>query len=197
MIETFAIPLTFMIIASLALWVIIGSKGWWILKATAVVIASLFCITLWNSLDDLQGWATNDKVPAKFEIKWISVEEPNKKTDAPGAIYLWIKDSEPDKTTHSWYISTKHKNINEESRLHKMPYSRKGHEQAVKIQQRIAKGEKFMAGNGENDGKGGMSKYSKDKNKKGGKSGGGMTEGSDEFNLYELPPPSYPQKLLE
>lgn len=192
MIEIFAIPLTFMIITSLALWVIIGSKGWWILKSAAVMIASLFCITLWNSLDDLQGWATSDTTPAKFEIKWISVEEPNQKTDSPGAIYLWVKDLEPEKTAHSWYISTKHKNIGKEPRLHKIPYSRKGHEQAVKIQQKIAKGDRFMAGNG-NYGKNGVGK---NQGKKDNKSTEGGTESGTEFNLYELPPPSYPQKDL-
>lgn len=203
MIQTFAIPLTFIIIASLALWIIIGSKGWWILKAAAVVIASLFSITLWQSLDDVQGWPTTKTIPAKFEIKWIGVEEPNKKTDAPGAIYIWLKDLEPEKTPHSWYISTRHKNINGEPRLHKLPYTRQGHEQAMKIQQQIAKGGKFMAGRsgkggvgevGDGNGKGGKGKA---KGKKGGKGGEGMTEGGDEFNFYELPPPSYPQKWIE
>ena len=210
MINTFAIPLTFMIVASLSLWIIIGSKGWWILKSLAVLGVSFFTITLWYSLDGLQGWPTKETIPAKFEVKWIAVEEPNKKTDAPGAIYAWIKDLEPEKTPHSWYISTKHKDVNSEPRLHKMPYSREGHEKSMQIQKQIAGGKKFMGqrgkdggvgqpGNGKvGEGEAGEGKNGAGKAKgKGNKSGGGMTENADEFNIYELPPPSYPQKFLE
>jgi hypothetical protein len=199
MIDTFAIPLTFIIIATLALWIIVGSKGWWLLKAATIVVVSVFCVFLWRSLDDLQGWPTNDPIPNKFEVKWITVNEPNKKTDSPGAIYVWLKDLEPEKTSHSWYLTTKHKNVNDEPRLHKMPYTRERHEQAMKIQAKIGKGGKFMAqkskgGIGEGSG---QHKGPKGQSKGKGKGGGGMSEGGDEFKFYELPPPSYPEKVLE
>jgi len=201
MIETFAIPLTFIILASLALWIIIGSKGWWILKAFAVVFACGFSILLWKSLDELQGWPTTDSIPNKFEIKWVVVDEPNKKTGSDGSIYVWLKDIEPAKANHSWYLTSKHKNINDEPRLHKTPYTKNGHEQAMKIQEKIGKGEKAYGqkkgkGMGEG-GEGGDGKGPKGQGQGKGKGGGGMTENADEFNLYELPPPSYPQKLLE
>jgi hypothetical protein len=151
MIETFAIPLTFVILASLALWIIIGSKGWWILKACYVILVFCFTIFLWKSLDELQGWPTTDSIPNKFEIKWVTVEEPNKKTGSDGSIHVWLKDIEPTKNSHSWYITSKHKNINDEPRSHKLPYTKNGHEQAAKIQEKIGKGGKAY---GQKKGKG-------------------------------------------
>ena len=211
MINTFAIPLTFLIVASLSLWIVIGSKGWWFLKTLVVVGVSLFTIALWHSLHGLQGWPTTETIPNKFEVKWIAVEEPNKKTDAPGAIYVWIKDLEPEKTPHSWYMTTVHKDIGSEPRLHKMPYSREGHEKTMQIQKQIAGGKKFLGqkgkdgsvgepGKGKGDGEAGEGAGKNKgvgKNKGTGVGGGGMTENADEFNIYELPPPSYPQKFLE
>ena len=197
MIETFSIPLAFIIVASLALWIIIGSKGWWILKALAVIFATTFSIFLWRSLDDVQGWPTTSILPNTFEIKWISVDEPNLKTNHPGAIYVWVKDLEPNKSSHSVYLKTKHNNINNEPRLHKMPYTREMHKNAIKIQQKIAKGEKFSAArNGIGTGKGKHPKGNGD-NDKDSKNSGSLSQESDGFDFYELPPPVYPQKLFE
>lgn len=220
MIETFAIPLTFLIVTALTLWVVIGSKGWWWAKAAVVIVTVAFSITLWQSLDGIQGWPSSDKLPAKFEIKWIFVLEPNQKTKAAGAIYVLAQDIEPEKSQHSWYLNLKHKDLSQEPRIYKTPYSRAMHEQSIKIQSRIKQGGRFFAqsnkegvgGDGDGDGDGeegdgdagsGKGGKGKGKGKKGkgrgqggvsGMSGGGMTENAEDFMLYELPPPSYPQK---
>ena len=202
MIETFSIPLTFILIVAIALWIIIGSKGWWVLKASTVLIACWFSVFLWNSLADIQGWPTEKPMPPKFEVKWTVVEEPNKKTDSAGAVYFWIIDLNPEKSTQSYYMKSTYGQLNGVPRVHKMPYSKKLHQLAVDIQQKIAKGGKFFGGNkgdgkkGKGDGNGKGDGDSE--GKKGGKGGkGGMTPNAEEFNLYELPPPHLPPKDVD
>ena len=194
MLQTFAIPLTFIIISSMALWIIIGCKGWWWLKALTVVVALWFSAFLWGSLNTIKGWATTDPVPDKYELKWVVIKEPNKKTEHPGAIYLWMIDlnaKDKDKGT---------------PRVYEVPYSKELHQQAVNAMGKIGKGGKFFGskngkgigkGDGEGEGSGGkgLGRKGKGKGQKG--AGGGMSENTDAFRLYELPPPSYPQKFLE
>lgn len=209
MIDTFAIPLTFVILCAITLWLLVGSKGWWVLKSLVVVLVFFFSISLWKSLDDLQGWATECKVPERFEVLWVSVDEPNSKTDNPGAVYLWMRDLQP-KETHSWYLKLYHKQLAKEPRVHKLPYSRPLHEQGEQIKSKIAKGERFFGEMDENmeegigqekDGKGGKGGKKGMPGEEGEEGGGGRAEAyhgpRQDFILHELPPPSYPEKMAQ
>ena len=88
-----------------------------------------------------------------------------------------------------------------EPRLHRLPYSRKLHEQAQKIKQQIAKGGKFyvemknvdMKGQGQGKGKGkgqgqGKGREGKGKGQKG--DGGSLSQEQDPI-FHELPPPHF------
>lgn len=205
MIETFAIPLAFIIVSSLTLWIVIGSKGWWWLKGLMVVLTSAFSVSLWLSLNALLGWPTQDVIPEKFEIKWVVAEEPNKITNSEGAIYVWLKDLDSGKKSHSWYMSRRFNKIEDEPRIHKLPYSRSMHEQAVKIQAKIASGGKFYGErngdgapgegrNGKGKGKGkGQGPQGTNERGRGDGSQGSLSQEQD-FIFHELPPPSYPEK---
>lgn len=182
----------------MALWIIIGCKGWWWLKALTVVVALWFSTFLWGSLGTIKGWPTTESVPDKYELKWVVIKEPNKITNDPGAIFLWMIDL---------HAKSKEAGV---PRVHEVPYSKELHQQANKAMGKIGKGGKFFGskdggkggiGDGDGDGNGKGGKGGKGKGKKGqgqngknGRGGGGMTENADEFNLYELPPPSYPVK---
>jgi len=205
MLDTFGIPLAFVTIAALTLWVIIGSRGYWWLKMIVVSISIFFTVSLWNSLGSLQGWPTLDMPPAKFEIKWLDVKEPNKKTGAPGSIYVWLRDLEPKEIDESFYMRLHHKALEEEPRLYKLPYSRMMHEQAEQIKGVIAKGGRFFAGikaagqpgepgDGKGNGKGKGQGQGKGKPGQGRPGGGGSLSQEQEFVFHELPPPVFPQK---
>jgi len=208
MIDTFGIPAAFVIIATLTLWIVIGSKGWWWAKGIVVAIAILFSVSLWHSLAGLEGWPTEQSMPQKFEIKWIVVEEPNNKTGSEGQILIWARDLEPLLKEKSSIPILHNKEASNEPRLHKLPYTRELHEQAMKIQKKIGAGGKFygemskdgMKGKGKGDGKGGKGKGKGGKGPKGEGNGEGTGDGGDLSNeqdpiFHELPPPHFPQKI--
>ena len=194
--DTFGIPAAFVLVAALALWVVIGSKGWWLLKIGVVTISVFFSVVLWNSLSTLQGWPTKETLPPKFEIKWIDVEEPNKKTGDKGRIHIWIKNMTKEyDPQHGMVLHNKGKG--QDPRFHELPYSREGHEQASGIKKKIADGQKVYAEMGKN--KAGEKGEGKDKGKgKSGKKGKGEQNGNggslsqeQEPMFHELPPPYF------
>lgn len=143
MIETFGIPLAFLIITTLTLWIIIGSKGWWWLKAITIIGVIFFSTCLWKTLGSLQGWPTDETLPNKFEIKWSITQEPNKLKDSKGFICMWIinLDKEKEKSLPIFH------NIGKDNkpRSYIVPYSRELHHQLEKIKRQIAKGKRFYA----------------------------------------------------
>jgi len=204
MIDTFGIPLAFVIIATLTLWIVIGSKGWWWLKFGVVGAVVLFSVTLWHSLAALQGWPTSEEVPQKFEIKWIVVEEPNKKIGFEGSIYVWIKDLAPKDARNEKGIPILHsKKKSDEPRLHIMPYSRGMHEQAEAIKKQIASGKPFygemkkgkMKGEGEGEGEGKGKGKGKGKGDGKGKGTTGDLSNKQDPIFHELPPAVLPEKV--
>jgi hypothetical protein len=40
---------------------------------------------------DLMGWPVKDRLPAKFQLLWAKVNEPDKLLNQPGAIFMWVE----------------------------------------------------------------------------------------------------------
>lgn len=209
MIDTIGIPLAYVIVAALTLWIVIGSRGHWIMKVIAIIGSVLFSVSLWHSLVSLQGWPTAETLPEKFEIKWIDVKEANKKTGFEGAIYVWVKDISPEADADTANIPILHsKGKSNDSRLHIMPYSRELHKQAEGIKKQIASGKRYFGemkkgkggikGDGKGDGKGkgkGNGKMSGKMKGEGTGKGEGDLSNQQDFIFHELPPAVIPQKV--
>ena len=73
-----SIALTFFIISSLLLWIVIGSKGHWGLKAVTIAFVLYFCLSINLSLSNLLGWPSDQSLPEEFQVHWIEIKEPNK-----------------------------------------------------------------------------------------------------------------------
>jgi len=202
--DTFGIPLAFLIVTALVLWAVIGGRGWWWLKALMVVGTFLFSISLWHSLESLEGWPTDESMPDKFEIKWIVVEEPNIRTGDKGEILVWSKNMTKEYKSKSSIPLLHNKEKSDDPRLHRLPYSREMHKQAQDIQKKIAAGGKYygemkdgkMEGKGEGKGKGsGQGKGGDGKGEGKGKSGqkgdGGSLSQEQDPIFHELPPPYF------
>jgi len=197
----------------MALWLIIGAKGHWLLKMVFISLSLYFGLAMWSSVENLLGWPTNTELPEKFRIYWVEIKEPNKITGDKGAIYLFVKGmkvkQEPKES--SWLVEL-YPAERDDYRLHQVPYSLQMHKNAQLMQKGLRAGKKFY---GTNKGKGGKGKGS-------GKGGKGKGEGGDGPNVpgrdgegreglggsfdfsqeqgimfYELPPPKLPEKLYE
>lgn len=64
---------------------------WWV-KAAAIIVTTVFFVVTYHTVNGLMGWPTTQKLPARFSLVWTMVSEPNKKTNNPGAVYLWADE---------------------------------------------------------------------------------------------------------
>jgi hypothetical protein len=168
MTSTITFPIAFAALAALLLWFIIGCRGKWVAKAFAIVATLSLSILLWNSLPDLEGWATHKPLPEDFEFVSYSVIEPS--DGHPGVIYVWV-------VAHYEGSVSLAQPRNGEPRAHKVGYNRKLHE-ALEQATKARKGGRRVGG----------------KKKKGGQQGDGFEAPETEFIFYVMPPPRLPEK---
>jgi hypothetical protein len=65
--------------------------AWWV-KASAIVVTSLFFVEVFFASKGLLGWPGTGPLPAKFQLLWTRVVEPDLKLSNRGAIYLWVEE---------------------------------------------------------------------------------------------------------
>lgn len=60
-------------------------------KAAAIGVMSMFniCVFFWSQ--GLVGWSSATAVPARFQLLWARVVEPNPSRGGTGAIHLWVE----------------------------------------------------------------------------------------------------------
>ena len=144
-IDTFGVPLAYLIVIAATMWVVVATRGRWWLKGIIVIATVTFSITLWRSLPALQGWPVEAEMPARFEIKWLITEEPGKKTRGSGAVYVWAVDLDAGRAAREPFFLRMHrKGERPEPRLYRLPYSRPLHDQAKEIQDQIRGGKRFF-----------------------------------------------------
>lgn len=178
--ETLGFVISFVLMYGVLLWFVISHKGWIKTKVMLVLMMTFMTVVNWQSIDSMLGWATTKKLPPKFEVLWVTIKEPSKK-DAhdKGGIFLTLKYIDKDDS-----FSLFNKTDKDEPRLFVVPYSRKKHEQGLKIIGKLNKGERVFGTN----------------KKPGGKGKKGMGNGLYQYKIegdqmfYDAPPPKKPEK---
>ena len=201
-IDAIGIPLTFIILASIGLWMILYAKGAWYFKFLYISLCLYFSFLMWFSLSDLSGWATESKFPNKTIIHWILVQEPSKfnARDA-GNIFIWATEIDEEnnlkksETNSLLKPFTSKKNISE-PRVFRLPYSEELHKEAAMAMQQIMSGKTLIGdanGSGQSDSEGqgidGQNGSQKNRN------GNGSLSQQQVFKFYELPPVKLPSKI--
>jgi len=133
-----AIPIGFLILAVILLWFFINTKGKLAIKIVLTLLAGYYSLVTWSSLSTYAGWATDQEMPEEFIVHWVTIEEPNKRTHDPGAIYVWI--TSPDLGTNTMWNFLGYKPEKPEPRIYKLPYSTSMHEKAEKVRGLLKKG---------------------------------------------------------
>lgn len=192
------IPLTFLVLCSMGLWLILYARGSWHIKLAFISICLYFSFLMWHSLSDLSGWCTDSPMPKKSIIHWILVSEPSKSNARDqGNIFFWATEIDENneiirKVSLPLLRPFSSKKNETEPRAYRLPYSEDLHEKSAKAMQELMKGktligEKESGGDGSNEG-GENGKHS-------GKSNGGSLSQEQVFRFYELPPFKLPQKI--
>lgn len=65
--------------------------AFWIKAGTIVLVTGLYGAS-WAGLNGLMGWATPAALPEEFRVLWITMDEPDKATTAPGYIFFWVRE---------------------------------------------------------------------------------------------------------
>lgn len=201
-VASLGIPIVITVLVSLLLYFIIGGKGHFVLKLATIGLSTWVGFIIWNALDSYGGYPTQAPLPEKFLINWVIIQEENKQTGNPGAIFLWISALTTEKRGILDYEST-------EPRTHKIPYTRKAHETMEGIIKRLMNGETVIGTK-----KGGKGSKKGQETGKGNGKGGGKSDGNEStlmnkgegkgfgsfsisdqgYDLGPIPPSVYPEK---
>lgn len=84
----------YVILAVLLLSINLYSKWRWPVKAVATVVVTGFYVVTYQSIPPLLGWPASQRLPDRFNLVAVYVEEPDKASGDEGAIYLWVTDLE-------------------------------------------------------------------------------------------------------
>jgi hypothetical protein len=84
--------LAYVLLSTLLLVVLIFLPIPRIAKIVAIVAASVFYVGVFFATQHLLGWSAPVAVPARFQVLWTRVIEPNPSRNNPGAIHLWVEE---------------------------------------------------------------------------------------------------------
>jgi hypothetical protein len=87
-----AISAAYVVIGVLLLNMGLASRYAWWIKATVIVVTCGFFIEAFFSTRSLLGWPGTGQLPARFQLLWTRVVEPDPKISDPGAIFLWVEE---------------------------------------------------------------------------------------------------------
>ncbi|MCS3902536.1 hypothetical protein J2T55_000540 [Methylohalomonas lacus] len=160
----------YVLIALLLLSINLYSNWSWRVKAGAIIITTAFYIISYISFPPLLGWPTMQKLPERFKLIAVHVEQPDKTSGDEGNIYLWVTRID-DLTSYG------------APRAYKLPYSDMLHEAVIKANAKLKKDIPQLGELTEGSMEADMQDTSK---------AGVSTKNPIEF--YDLPDPLFPEK---
>ena len=87
-----AISAAYVVLAVVVLSMGLTSRFVWWIKASAIVVSSVFFVEVFFASKSLLGWPASGHLPPKFQLLWTRVVEPDVKAGSRGAIYLWVEE---------------------------------------------------------------------------------------------------------
>lgn len=138
------LTLGFLILVSVLLWFLIGSRGRWTAKFVLIGAAVWYGIALFYSARQLMGWPSPEAVPPHSQVIAMRIEEPDPQANHSGAIYIWAdlpsgeSGAPDDPGTSRWHprslFETRHPTA---PRAYKLPYDREVHRRLIRAQQQV------------------------------------------------------------
>lgn len=191
--NTLAIPLAFIVLIALNLWITIGIRGFWWLKTLLIAASLALAIFVWTALESYLGWPSKCNLPEEYQVIWLSIHEPT--VDKQGQVFVWARpvESEEDLVPYDLFI---YKPMVAEPRAYFLPYTRKLHEEGQKAIQSLKQGKIVIGKNGKESSanqKGSQGTEQQENNASDSKNSGGETMGGDPY-FFELPPTKFIEK---
>ena len=83
---------SFVVLAILVLNLAVSTRWPFAVKLGAIITVTLCYWFIYTGFRAMEGWPTDNALPADFRLHWVKVEEPDKVTASEGAIYFWISE---------------------------------------------------------------------------------------------------------
>ena len=123
-----AISAAYVVIGVLLLALGLTSRFAWWVKAAAIVVTSVFFVEAFFATKGLLGWPGTGALPARFQLLWVRVVEPDAKGSNPGAVYLWIEEVDDNNVPDGV------------PRSYRLPYTRPLADRSLKAREEIMSG---------------------------------------------------------
>ena len=123
-----AISAAYVVIGVLLLTLGLSSRFAWWVKAAAIVVTAVFFVEVFFATKSLLGWPRAEALPARFQLLWVRVVEPDLKSSNSGAIYLWIEEVDENNVPDGV------------PRSYRLPYSRPLADRSAKARDEIMSG---------------------------------------------------------
>jgi hypothetical protein len=81
----------FTLVAAILLNIWIATKWSTAFKASLVLLAGLMYVGTYMGLKEIQGWPATEPLPESFRLLWAKIDEPDKRINSDGQIYLWLQ----------------------------------------------------------------------------------------------------------
>jgi len=92
----FSVVAVYALLAVLLLSLNITSLWRWWVKAGAIVITAIAFVGSYVAIMGLVGWPSTSTMPDRFQLLATNVLEPDRKTGAEGAVYMWVQEINED-----------------------------------------------------------------------------------------------------
>lgn len=123
-----AVSIAYVVIGVLLLVIALAAPIRWWIKAVAIVVTSGFFLEAFYSTKGLLGWPGTGALPPQFQLLWVRVVEPDRKTGDRGAIYLWVEEVDENNVPVGI------------PRSYKLPYSRPLADKSASAREEIMRG---------------------------------------------------------
>ena|SRR6266403_2527074 len=130
------IPLAFLFLTAVLLWLVILARGWWWLKLLMIMASAILSFQIFQSLQSYAGYPKHSQyadMPAKLLVYDIRVIEPSAAN--PGAVFVWGKPE--GQLSLGWFDYAP---ATDDPRAYVLPYSRSAHKEAEKVKRSLIDG---------------------------------------------------------
>ncbi|MCY0964217.1 hypothetical protein [Parathalassolituus penaei] len=122
-----ALTLAYLFSTALLLLVLISARVPVMAKMALMVMALGFDFASYQGWKQSQGWAAAVAMPDKFLLHYAVIEEPDKRKNRKGAIYIWLSDLAGDK-------------LADQPRAYRLPYDQETHAKVESAMRRAQAG---------------------------------------------------------
>jgi hypothetical protein len=179
--NTLFLPLLFLLLAVLLLWIIIGCRGHITAKIWTINVTIFFVAILWVGIESYTGWPTSSPMPAQARLIHVISDEPD-------SIYVLLENHADCVLYYEDWHDFIYYKPKDAVRLFKIPYDKNMHKQLEAAMEEVKKGRYVILSRHK------VYKFEENRLDDRDKDGDGSLTKNADFRFYVLPPSKFINK---